>query len=91
MPTLSKEATNGRWVHVVFTWENVESYVTPSLLGIDGKIIVAGSRLSWFKLCHGDQVIPVIGLQLAINIKMLAVAPENSKFSHARVHVGPTG
>lgn len=42
--------------------------MTPSLLGIDGKVIVAGSRLSWLELCHGDQVIPVVGLQLAIDM-----------------------
>ena len=59
---------------IIFTWENVESYVTPPLLGIDQKVVVAGSRISQFKFCHGNQATPVIGLQLAINIKTLVMA-----------------
>lgn len=68
-----KKPQDWRW-SIIFTWENVESYVTPPLLGIDRKVVVAGSRISRFNFCHRNQATPVVGLQLAINIKTLVMA-----------------
>ena len=70
---------------IIFTRENVESYVTPPLLGSDGKVVVAGSRISRGKFCHGNQATPVVGLQLAINIKteVMALGSNNSRHPNA--------
>lgn len=76
---------------VVFTRENVESYVTPPLLGSDWKVVVAGSRISWCKFCHGNQATPVVGLQLAINIKTLVMALGSNKSSHPNACTGLSG
>lgn len=76
---------------VVFTRENVESYVTPPLLGSDRKVVVAGSRISRCKFCHGNQATPVIGLQLAINIKTLVLALGSNKSSHPNACMGLSG
>ena len=65
--------------------------MTSPLPGVDRKTTVAGSRISRFKLCHGNQTIPVTGLQLAVNKKMLVMALGNNKFSHSNARVGLTG
>lgn len=82
MPTVSQKPYRQGWARLVFTWENVQSYVSPSLLGVNEKIIVARSRLPWFELRHGDQAVPVSGLQLETNVEMSAVAPGDSKSCH---------
>lgn len=50
---------------VALTWEDVEPHVSPPLLGVDQEVVVAGRGVFWPKLRHRNQVIPVIGVQLA--------------------------
>lgn len=76
---------------IVFTRENVESYVTPPMLGSDRKVVVAGSRISRCKFCHGNQATPVVGLQLATNIKTVEMALGSDKSLHPDACVGLTG